>query len=141
MDIYDQLVLGLALNPASKTADDKYADIYLLNRGNESFEIEAAADFSTTVNEDIGQTLVHGSRPNTLILSPGAYALVGDIIEWELDSALWFDIFFRKKKGTQWYWLSYHLKGSDAKIVIPQLSIECWVVEPMIKKKKPASTL
>jgi hypothetical protein len=130
------LVLGLVLNPHSKTADDKYADIYLWNNGQSSIQVETRSGFSVTANEQTGDSLVHGAKSKLLTLRTGEYAWVGDIIEWELDSALWFDIYF-KDGDKKWMWLGYNLGRSYSKSIVPQLNAECWVVEPEICKPKP----
>lgn len=92
----DDLPALLIQDVPSRTADDVVDVIYLQNDTERTYVATVRAKFSTTVDDESGEALHHGSAGTEVELAPGERARVGDIVGWELDSYLGFDIEFRR---------------------------------------------
>ncbi len=91
----DDLPAVLIQGVESRTADDVVEIIYLQNDTDRTYVAKVRADFFTTVDDESGEALHHGPAGTEVELAPGERARVGDIVGWEWDSALGFDIEFR----------------------------------------------
>ncbi len=131
-------LIALVLNQESKTADDVYADIYAINDTSEPFIIKAKANFFQTVSEETGEGITHGPRPvEEITLEAKSFIKVGDIIEWELDSALWFDVAFKHQGDEIFTCNSYDLKsGKDIKCTLPVMNIEGYIYMVTLSKEE-----
>ncbi len=81
------------------TADDVVEIIYLQNDTDRIWVATVRANFTTTVDDESGQALHHGSAGTEVKLAPGERARVGDVLGWELDSSLGLQIEFRHPEG------------------------------------------
>ncbi|MBI4145932.1 hypothetical protein HY489_01190 [Candidatus Woesearchaeota archaeon] len=130
------LILALVMNEQSKTADDVHADIYLINTEAVTLVVRTKADFTQTVNEKTGASITVGPKPAELELKPNSATKVGNIIEWELDFALWFDVWHKKKTDKNFTVSSYHLKGTKQEQVLPVLNKKGLVVQPSVTREE-----
>ena len=120
---YDEPILALVLNEKSQSADDVHADIYVINATDHAFEIMTKSDFFQTVNEETGDVISVGPKPHTMTLKPHTVEKVGDIIEWELDFALGFDVAYKRPGEKQFTYLGANLKsGRSFTITLPVLN-------------------
>ncbi len=105
--------------------------IYLLNGTDRNIIAKASAGFFQTIDDDSGQTLEHGSDAAEVILAPGQWTQVGNVLGWELDSALMFDIEFRHAGENNWRKLAYDLRLYDQKHEVDGLG-EVYEIKPRV---------
>ena len=67
-------------------------EIYCVNLTSRTFEVAARNESFTTVDEETGAGIAHGSPPKTMVLAPGEAAQVGDVVAWEWDGAVGMNI-------------------------------------------------
>jgi len=96
---------------ASRSSDDVDTDIYVLNPSAEPFELKTSARFALTVNDETGAGVVHGPKPQSLVLSPASATRVGEVLGWELDSALFFQVSYRRVGAPAWSHWEVDLKS------------------------------
>jgi hypothetical protein len=98
-------------------------EIYVINLSTDVIEVRTSAGFLTTVDEDTGQGVEHGPRPTARDVRPGAAEKVGDVLGWELDSALYFQVSFRARGEAAWTHLGFDLKRPDDDEILPVLGV------------------
>ena len=98
--------------PASSSSDDVESDIYVLNPTAEPFLLRTRARFSVTVDEVSGAAAEHGPAAGDTTLPAQSATKVGDILGWERDSALFFQISYRRVHERRWEHLGTDLKRS-----------------------------
>lgn len=124
-----EIVLALVFpDEKPKSADDKYADIYLINSSDREIAVRTSAQFFHTVDENSGEGVTTGPLGLEAVLKPSFALKVGDIRWWELDSALGFDVYFRvpsryckKPDDGREVHYSYNLKQKGAERQIDSL--------------------
>lgn len=126
------LIAGIT-NPNSKSADDVSEDLYLINPSDVPLNIvKASASFHVTVDEKSGAGVTHGSPPLNIpfVVLPKSYLHVGNILGWELDSSLWFDVWFRKEKNQNSTHFTFNLKDSTLPCILPQMNQRGFLYRP-----------
>jgi hypothetical protein len=121
------------LEVPSQTPDDVTDIIYLQNDTDRTFVATVISKFFTTVDEDSGEVLYHGSGGTDVELAPGQRVRVGDILGWEWDSVLDFRVEFRHARSTEPRRVSYtlrsqghlrHIDGLGEVCVVPPFEAE-----------------
>ena len=91
-----EIILALVFpQEKPKSADDKYADIYLINASDREIAVGTSAEFFQTTDEQTGEGITTGPNGLEAIIKPKSALKVGDVEWWELDSALGFDVYYR----------------------------------------------
>ena len=114
-----------------KSPDDVVSIIYLINTTDQDFVIKTKADFFQTVDEETGKGITHGPKAKQTTLKANSYAKVGDILGWELDSCLGFDVFYKGTLDEEFIHLSYNFRGGK-ECKLPLLDQDGSVYEGMI---------
>ena len=104
-------------------------DLYCFNAaepGDSYISVSAEADFFTTTDDDTGEGIHHGPKPEAVTLAPGECAKVGDIEGWEWDSGMNFELIIHAgvdidfESTDRRFRLGYNLKSSGGrKITLP----------------------
>ena len=96
--------------PERRSPDAVDSDIYLLNPSAHSFEAKTSARFQVTVDDLSGESVEHGPVACELVLAPASATKAGEILGWELDSSLFFQISYRRIGENQWKHFGMDLK-------------------------------
>lgn len=126
-------LIATVMNPHSKSADDVDQDIYLINASEKPIEIvKASSAFYTTVDEETGGGITTGAPElkDPFVLLPKSYLHTGNILGWELDSALWMDVWYKKEGSQDSVHLSFDLKSSALSCTPPYLNQRGFIYRP-----------
>jgi hypothetical protein len=96
---------------ASRSSDDVDTDIYVLNPSAEPLELKTTARFALTIDDETGAGVVHGPKAQSLVLSPASATRVGEVLGWELDSALFLQVSYRRVGAPAWSHRGVDLKS------------------------------
>ena len=125
----DALPSVLTRDVPARTADDAVVIIYLRNDTDRTCLATVRARFSTTLDDESGAALQHGPAGSEVELAPGEWAQIGDILGWELDSALSMTIEYRQPGESEPRRMWYDLGGRRHRRDVAGLG-EVYEVEP-----------
>lgn len=77
-------------------ADDVAFEFHCLNTTSHEFIVTTRSDCAMTVNEETGAFISPGSPPSEHRLAPGEAVQIGDVLGWELDGVVAFDVRFTR---------------------------------------------
>ena len=105
--------------------------VYCVNTTPHAFRIAAHSVSFTTVDEETGDAVEHGSQPTDILLEPGATAEIADVAGWEWDGHVGIEVVFERADGKKPpARKSYNLKASSTgKQAVPGAG-EGWVIPP-----------
>lgn len=127
------VILALVYLP-TKSADDVFAEIYLINTASKVCRVRTQGDFWLTVDDASGQAVKHGSSAIEHELKPKQAAKAGNILGWELDSALGFDVWLQKFGEKSWTHRAYNLKGGGKEELLPVIKKKGVIRKPIFEK-------
>jgi hypothetical protein len=107
------------------------AEIYCVNTTAETFSISTAGESFTTLDEESGEGVKHGSQPLNFLLLPGELKLVADVKGWEWDGHVGIEITFQESGSSEITRKSYNLKQSKKDYLIESLNLKGRVIEPV----------
>ncbi len=117
------------------------AEIYCINQTGQPFLVAARSTSFTTVDEETGSAVHHGSRPVEILIAPGEATLVGDVMGWEWDGVVGMELCFRAVGAAAGVRASYNLKEPQGPYAIEALGKNGFLIPPgTIRSEVPAAT-
>lgn len=107
------------------------AEIYCVNTTSKEFHISTNSESFTTIDEEIGTTINHGSQALTFKLAPNESVLVANVLGWEWDGHAGIEISFRQTGNDAVIVKSYNLKESKSDFTIPLSGKKGRVIPPL----------
>lgn len=105
-------------------------EIYCVNLTQKTFQILTRSDSFTTVDEEVGTVVEHGSLPSEILLLPGEAKQVGDVAGWEWDGYVGLELIIREMESGARLRVSYSLKRSVGDFTIEALGKSGQIVPP-----------
>jgi hypothetical protein len=105
-------------------------EVYCVNLTQKSFQISTRSNSFTTVDEEVGTVVEHGSPPSEVLLLPGEAKQVGDVAGWEWDGYVGLELIFRELESAARLRVSYSLKTSAGDFTIESLGKSGQIVPP-----------
>jgi hypothetical protein len=105
-------------------------EIYCVNLTDKPFQVSTRSTSFTTVDEDTGAVVEHGSSPEQAILLPGEAKKVGDVAGWEWDGHVGIELRFREEGGAADLRASYDLKRAAESFKLETLDKTGRIIPP-----------
>ncbi|CAN5369267.1 hypothetical protein BH09BAC5_BH09BAC5_21850 [soil metagenome] len=99
------------------------AEVYLVNDTELTFRIAVNSESFTTIDENSGETVEHGSLPAAFISLPGNVHLVANVEGWEWDGHVGVKLYFRENVSEEKSEKVYDLKSSSGDYFIEKMGI------------------
>jgi hypothetical protein len=129
----DLPLIVLVSLPGVTDASDVDSEVYCVNDTGERFWIAVKSSSFTTVDEDAGTVVEHGSAPGTLDLVPGAWAKIGEVRGWEWDGHVGMEVQLWCASAPEWNRQAYGLKRGSGRYTIAGLGREGVIVPPEVR--------
>lgn len=100
-------------------ADEIVFEIHCHNTTSHEFIVTTHSDSAMTVNEETGAFITPGSPPSEHRLAPGEAVQIGDVLGWELDGVVAFDVSFTRTDNGCFYQRNYALHHRSHPCRIP----------------------
>jgi hypothetical protein len=114
--------------PGVTDAGEVDAEVYCVNDTGEPFSIRVRSNSFTTVDEDAGTVVRHGSDPVERSLAPGAAVRIAAVRGWEWDGHVGVEVEYRGERGGGWERRTYGLKRSGERFRIDAVAREGCIV-------------
>ncbi|HEU4328151.1 MAG TPA: hypothetical protein VFS21_33755 [Roseiflexaceae bacterium] len=114
------------------------AEIYCVNTTDRPFLVATRSTSFTTVDEEVGTAVHHGSRPVEILIGPGEATMVGDVMGWEWDGFVGMDVSFRPAGQATGVRASYNLGESQGRYTIEPLGKNGLLIAPRTIRSDPA---
>lgn len=108
-------------------------ELYCVNLTSRTFDVDARSESHTTVDEETGAGIAHGSPPKSVVLAPGEAAQVGDVAAWEWDGAVGMSITYRPAGDDAPIYVSYlpsHFRRDSEPLVVPSNGKSGHIITP-----------
>ena len=105
-------------------------EVYCVNLSSKPFQISVRSASFTTVDEEVGTVVEHGSAPAQMILLPGEAKMVSEVAGWEWDGYVGIELKLRESDASFGLRLSYDLKRSAGEFAIESLGKKGYIVHP-----------
>jgi hypothetical protein len=105
-------------------------EVYCVNLTQQPFQISARSTSFTTVDEEAGTVIEHGSGPAWVILLPGEAKMVGDVAGWEWDGYVGMELRLREVGSTTGLRASFDLKRGAGDFTMKALGKRGQVIPP-----------
>lgn len=128
------LVVKVGL-PAPKDAGEIDTEVYCVNTTPHRFVVSTRSNSFTTVDEDTGTAIEHGSKPTKIQLGPGEAALVADVAGWEWDGHVGLDVMY--EGGGNTVRGNYDLKTAAGSYTITSVNKTGDIVPPAYVREQP----
>ena len=103
-------------------------EVFAMNETSVTYQIFAESTSFTTVDEEVGTVVEHGSTPHVAALHPGEAALIGMVRGWEWDGHVGVLIRFVDAASSAETVRSYAFKRGDERLMLPGGTREGWIV-------------
>ncbi len=113
------LVVRVAIPQTVFNPDATDAEIFCVNVTQQTFSVSAKSESFTTVDEEEGTAVAHGSPPSAVLLAPGDTARVADVKGWEWDGHVGINLVFREESSGSTITKSYDLKSGKGNFTLP----------------------
>jgi hypothetical protein len=110
-------------------------ELYCVNLTLKQFQVSTRSNSFTTVDEDVGTVIEHGSEPTEVILLPGEAKKVGDVAGWEWDGYVGIELRFKEDGSGEGMRVSYDLKRAAEGYRIEALGKSGRVVPPSYTRR------
>jgi hypothetical protein len=107
------------------------AEIYCVNITAETFSISTSSESFTTLDEESGEGVNHGSQPLSFLLLPDEIKLVADVKGWEWDGHVGIKMSFQESGSSTVVTNDYNLKESKEDFLIESLNLKGRVIAPI----------
>lgn len=114
-------------------------EVYCVNITNHVFLVSTQSNSFTTVDEEVGTVVEHGSAPTEVQLASGEAALIGEVAGWEWDGHVGLNLTFQCVDTGSICEASYALKNSSGyySLHLPgKLSQEGYITPPRFHETK-----
>lgn len=105
-------------------------EVYCVNLTQQPFQISTRSTSFTTVDEEAGTVVEHGSGPAHVILLPGEATMVGSVAGWEWDGHVGIELRLREAGSATGVRVSYDLKRGEGDYLIEALGRRGRIVPP-----------
>lgn len=85
--------------------------IYCVNETQQSFHITTNSTSFTTIDEESGESVSHGSSPFEKIIHPGDVVQIANVLGWEWDGFVGIAVCFKNLSDNRQINCSYNLKS------------------------------
>lgn len=106
------------------------AEIYCINTTPQSFSVSIRSESFTTVDEEDGHTVEHGSAPGQYFVSTGECVRVATVEGWEWDGHVGIEVTFRAEGSGVMIVRTYNLKEGGKEFSIAALNIKGRIISP-----------
>ena len=106
-------------------------EIYCVNTTKNEFHVSTKSESFTTIDEESGETAVHGSIPVQFDLAPGSAILIANVEGWEWDGHVGIEIYFREKDSKEIKTMRYNFKESNRDYKIESMNLNGRVINPL----------
>ena len=118
------------------------AEVYCVNHTDQPFLVTARSTSFTTVDEEAGTALRHGSYPVETLVLPGEAKRVGDVAGWEWDGAVGMQLRFRAVGSAASLRAGYNLRNPAEAFTIEPLGKRGHIIPPSFSVlEEPPSTV
>ncbi len=128
------LIVKVSL-PAREDAGEIDTEVYCVNTTPRRFVVSTRSNSFTTVDDDTGTSVQHGSKPTKIQLGPGEAAIVADVAGWEWDGHVGVDVTY--EGGGDTVHASYALKRSAGSYTIKSVGRTGDIVPPAYVREQP----
>lgn len=118
--------------PGVADAGEVDTEVYCVNATSEDFAVDVHSNSFTTVDEEVGTVVEHGSAPVQTWLAPGAAVRVAQVRGWEWDGHVGITVDFTRRADGGRARKTYALKRGAEPYTVPGLGKEGCVVPPEV---------
>jgi hypothetical protein len=128
------IIVRVSIPQTRYNPDAVDADIYCVNTTSQSFSVAVTSQSFTTVDEENGLTVEHGSAPGQYVLSAGECVWVASVEGWEWDGHIGLEVTFKAGGSGAMIVRTYNLKEGGKEFLLAPLNIKGRVISPEKRK-------
>lgn len=103
----------------SKSADDVDTEVYCLNTTERAWLVDVQSESFTTVDEEVGTVVEHGSPPMSRLVEADEAVKVAEVRGWEWDGYVGIEVTFRVPDSEERYHETYPFRRRNRTIDLP----------------------
>lgn len=107
------------------------AQIYCVNETQNPFEINSNSTSFTAIDEELGESISHGSAPVKKIILQGESALIADVLGWEWDGFVGLELTFINLTEKKSIVKNYNLKSGSGDYFSENSDLSGRIIPPL----------
>lgn len=124
------IIVGISVPPTRYDPDAVDTEVYCVNTTSLAYAISVRSESFTTVDEEEGTVVEHGSAPGKHRIQPGEYVMVADVEGWEWDGHVGIEVSFQAEGSSVITVKTYNLKEGGKEFLIAQLKKRGRIIAP-----------